>query len=269
MKKIQLYENGNFIGWVDHPTDRWWFDETCKSSFEYFDLDSFYNEDYFKEDHVGDIVVNNYVLYLLDYYTKLTGKNIKNVLEIGTGGGWFTKKFLDYELEVFGVEGAQCGYDSTLLKGVPESSMLKHDLREPLNLNKKFDVVCCTEVSEHIEMPFTGTLVKTLTDHSDFIWFSSSAPGLLNMPPHYHHCNEQPDKFWINLFDFFNYDYVKLSDEIYNNTQLRARYVFYNRNVYDLKNCDVNILGGFNKEEIVNMYDSGKITKNQLINLLR
>ena len=54
------------------------------------------------------------------------------------------------------------------------------------------------------------------------------------MPSSYHHPNEQPDIFWINLFDFFNYGYVKLSDEIYSETNLRGRYVFYNKNVYNI-----------------------------------
>ena len=33
----------------------------------------------------------------------------------------------------------------------------------------------------------------------------------------------------------FNYGYIKLSDEVYNNTHLRGRYIFYNKNVYSSK----------------------------------
>lgn len=214
---------------------RWWLDEKVENSFEYFDLNGFYNQDYFNHDHVEDVIANNYVLYVSHYYKTISGKDLKSVLEIGSAGGWFTKKFMDYGFDIFGVEGSQCGYDSCLKKGIPESQILKHDIRNPLKLNKKYDIVCCTEVAEHIEIPFSGTLIKTLVDNSDMVWFSSVPPGLLGLPhPTYDHCNEQPDKFWINLFDFFNYGYLKLSDEVYNNTQLRGRYVFYNRDVYNI-----------------------------------
>ena len=214
---------------------RWWLDERLENSFEYFDLNGFYNEDYFNQDHVEDVIANNYVLYVLHYFKEISGKDLKSVLEMGSAGGWFTKKFMDYGLEIFGVEGSDCGYNACLERGLSKSQILKHDFRNPLKLEKRYDIVCCTEVAEHIEIPFSGTLIRTLVDNSDMVWFSSVPPGLLGLAPTYDHCNEQPDKFWINLFDFFNYGYIKLSDEVYNNTQLRGRYVFYNRNVYNIE----------------------------------
>lgn len=235
-KKVTLLqENGEYNGWVEKTTSVWWLDEEVKHSFTFYNLDSFYNEDYFKNDHVKDEIINNYVNYVSYFFKKITNKDLKSVLEIGTAGGWFTKKFQESGYEIFGLEGSSCGIDSTLQKGIKKENLLKHDLRLPINLNKRFDIVCCTEVAEHLEIPFAGTLIKTLVDHSDLIWFSSAPPYVLQMPSSYHHPNEQPDIFWINLFDFFNYDYIKLSDEIYSDTNLRGRYIFYNKNSYNIK----------------------------------
>ena len=244
MKKIITYHTEGFNGYIkdgnlvigpETNSPKWRLDEDCEESFQFIDLDGFYNEDYFKDDHVPDFIANNYVLYVLHYFKEISGKDLKSVLEIGSAGGWFTKKFMDYGLEILGVEGSECGYRACLERGLSESQILKKDFRNPIKLDKKYDIVCCTEVAEHIEIPFSGTLIKTLTDNSDMVWFSSVSPGLLGIPPTYDHCNEQPDKFWINLFDFFNYGYIKLSDEVYNNTHLRGRYVFYNRNVYNVE----------------------------------
>ena len=230
-----LQENGEYNGWVEKTTSVWWLDEEVKNSFTFYNLDTFYNDDYFMNDHVKDEVVNNYVNHVSFFFKKITGKNLNSVLEMGTAGGWFTKKFQDKGYDIFGLEGSSCGIEATLAKGVKQENLLKHDFRLPINLDKKFDIVCCTEVAEHLEIPFAGTLIKTLVDHSDIVWFSSAPPYVLQMPSSYHHPNEQPDIFWINLFDFFNYDYVKLSDEIYNDTNLRGRYIFYNRNVYNIE----------------------------------
>lgn len=234
-KKVSLLQdNGEYNGWVEKTSSTWWLDEEVKHSFTFYNLDTFYNEDYFKNDHVNDDIVNNYVNYISHFYKKITNKNLNTVLEIGTAGGWFTKKFQDTGYDVFGIEGSDCGINATLEKGINPQNLVKHDLRLPIILGKKFDIVCCTEVAEHLEIPFAGTLIKTLIDHSDLVWFSSAPPYVLQMPSSYHHPNEQPDIFWINLFDFFNYGYVKLSDEIYNDTNLRGRYIFYNRNVYNI-----------------------------------
>lgn len=235
VKKIVIHHDGKLTGYVkDAKSSGWWLDENCEDSFQYFDLDSFYDETYFKNDHIPEYIANNYVLYILHYFNKISGRTLKSVLEIGSGGGWFTKKFMDYGVEIFGVEGSDCGYNACLKKGLPESQMLKHDFRIPLKLDKKYDIVCCTEVAEHIEIPFSGTLIKTLVDNSDMVWFSSVAPGVIGIPPTYDHCNEQPEKFWINIFDFFNYGYIELPNDVYTNTQWRGRYVFYNKNVYNV-----------------------------------
>jgi len=151
------------------------------------------------------------------------------VLEAGCGGGWFTKEFMDRKIDILALEGTKAGLAQTARKGIPPERLLKHDLRLPLDLNRRFQVAVCTEVAEHIECPFAGQLVKTLTNHADVVWFSFEPPGTND--PHYHHCNEQPFKFWLNLFKFYGYQAAEIPDELVQKLAGRGRYIFYNANV--------------------------------------
>jgi hypothetical protein len=232
MKKVQAFdEQGTDVGYLDN-NQKWWFDSEYPNSFELFDLDSFYSEHYFKEDHVTPHVVANYVELVQSTYRRITHSDLSSVLEAGCAGGWFTKSFLDQGIDIFAIEGSKCGYDSTIKRGVPQTRIIHHDLRREINLGRKFDIVCCTEVAEHIEPPFSSQLVKTLAHHSDLIWFSFEPPGTNDA--HLHHCNEQPEKFWVNLFDFYNYGYSLLPREVSDSCAGRGTHIFYNRDVFTL-----------------------------------
>lgn len=227
MKKVEVFnESGQDIGWIG-KNQKWWFDEDHPNSFELFDIDTFYEKNYFKSDHVSYIVTKKYVNHVINYYKKITNKNLNSVLEAGCGGGWFTKEFLNRNIDIFALEGSICGYDSSISKGISTEIIKRHDLRLPINLEKRFDMVCCTEVAEHIETPFSATLIKTLVDHSDIIWFSFEPPGTNSA--HYHHCNEQPEKFWVNIFDFYDYGYIKVPQNVIADCEYRASHIFYNR----------------------------------------
>lgn len=222
MKKICTYDqNGVDIGWQD--IDNWWFDTKHKDAFEIFDIDSFYENNYFKHDHIPQHIIDKFIEYLKLYYQNITNKPLQTILEIGCGGGWFTKALSDQGFEVTAIEGSQCGYDACLRKGL--SNVYRHDIRRPLNLYKQFDAVVCTEVGEHIEPPFSSQLIQNLVNHSDFIWFSFEEP--YTNRPHYHHPNEQPAKFWINLFRFYGFDNIALSDQIRQECYARASHIFF------------------------------------------
>ncbi|OFW45063.1 MAG: hypothetical protein A3J29_03405 [Acidobacteria bacterium RIFCSPLOWO2_12_FULL_67_14b] len=202
----------------------WWFDPAFPHAFELFDLDGFYEENYFRTDHVGPAAVQAYVDAVLAYGQRLTGAPIGEVLEAGCGGGWFTKGFLDRGLDVVAIEGTRAGIARTLARGVPADRLIRHDLRRPLALVRRFQVATCTEVAEHIECPFAGQLVQTLVDHADVIWFSFEAPG--TNEAHYHHTNEQPARFWINLFAFHDYTAIEIPPAIRESTESRGSYIF-------------------------------------------
>jgi hypothetical protein len=67
-------------------------------------------------------------------------------------------------------------------------------------------------------------LVQTLVSHSDVVWFSFEPPG--TNEAHYHHSNEQPAKFWLNLFRFHDYRAIELPNELTQLLALRGTHVF-------------------------------------------
>lgn len=215
--------SGEDIGYLQNR-QHWWFDPEFPHAFELFDIDGFYEEHYFGTDHVSAEAVTAYADAVLDYGRRLTGSPVEALLEAGCGGGWFTKEFLDRGLDVLAIEGTRAGVARTEARGVPASRLIRHDLRRPLALGRRFPVAVCTEVAEHIECPFAGQLVQTLVDHADVIWFSFEAPG--TNQAHYHHTNEQPARFWINLFAFHDYTPIAVPQEIREKTESRGSYIF-------------------------------------------
>jgi hypothetical protein len=222
--KVEVYKSGKDEGYLG-TNQHWWFDPTFENAFSIFDIDSFYPDEYFKNDHVGSYVIRNYITAVLEYGQLFLGRDVKTIIEFGSGGGWFTESFLERNIEIIGVEGTTAGYKKCLQRGIPSEKIIKHDIRRPLNLNKKFDMALCTEVAEHIEPPFSSQLITNLINHSSLIWFSFEEPD--TNAAHYHHCNEQPAIFWKNLFAFYGYSVEPLPSDLTKALSDRGRFICY------------------------------------------
>ena len=85
--KIEIFQNGVDCGYLNDQ--RWWFNSSFKDGFSYFDLNGFYSDGYFKQDHVGEDVINAYVTGIIETYDKFIGSpgTLHDILEIGSGGG--------------------------------------------------------------------------------------------------------------------------------------------------------------------------------------
>ncbi|MGE0375669.1 MAG: methyltransferase domain-containing protein [Planctomycetaceae bacterium] len=223
-KQVKVFDDsGNDTGFLQNHQN-WWFDPQFPHAFDLFDLDSFYEENYFKTDHVSSRVVRLYVDAVLDYGQRLNQAQVSSVFEAGCGGGWFTKEFMDRGVDVLAIEGTQAGLAKAVERGVPPERLIRHDLRRPLHLGRRFSIATCTEVAEHLECPFAGQLVQTLVNHSDVVWFTFEPPGTNDA--HYHHCNEQPPKFWTNLFAFHDYRAIEIPAELRSQLKSRGWYIF-------------------------------------------
>jgi hypothetical protein len=70
------------------------------------------------------------------------------------------------------------------------------DLEQGFSLDRKFDLVICLEVAEHIAPASAHRLVQCLADHADLILFSAAIPHQGGS----HHVNEQFPDYWAGLF---------------------------------------------------------------------
>ncbi len=118
----------------------------------------------------------------------------KSVVDIGCGAGSFPVRFLREGLvDVVGVEGE---WVRTAPVSLPRERYRFADLAEGFDLGRRFDLVVCLEVAEHIDAARADTVVATLARHGDVIAFSAAVPSQGGT----HHVNLQWPEYWARRF---------------------------------------------------------------------
>jgi hypothetical protein len=223
-----MYVDGVDQGYME---DRyWWF--RGKNAFRIAKLDHDYPDDYFKEDHISEQVADVIAKNISEYFFKITNTKLISAIEFGCGGGWTVNALNNVGVKTMGLDGSTSGIKKCRTRYGFENFM-KLDIRYAFHKDEMYQIAICTEVAEHIEIPFHATLVHNLINCADMIWFSSEGPEIDNKP-HLHHCAEMPLDYWVKLFDFFGYGFHPLPDEVYNACQQRGRCIFFNRHVYGI-----------------------------------
>jgi len=119
---------------------------------------------------------------------------VTSILDVGCGTGTWLAIAKELGIEDFlGIDGANLKQED--LK-ISVSNFINCDLTAPVNLNKKFDMVICLEVAEHLAETNASAFVEMLSLHSDFIVFSAAIPGQGGQD----HLNEQWPDYWQKLF---------------------------------------------------------------------
>jgi SAM-dependent methyltransferase len=125
--------------------------------------------------------------------------SVQSLLDVGCGRGTWLSAALDCGIrEIAGVDGVPI---PTANLHFPAADFTVRDLGQPLDLGRRFDLVICVEVAEHLEAAKAHQLVANLTQHSDKVLFSAACPG----QPGQHHVNCQWPDYWQSAFNKLGY----------------------------------------------------------------
>lgn len=148
--------------------------------------------------------------YMIDRY------RIKSMVDVGCGGGWTAKWFLEHGIEAFGVEGWT---DALQKNQLPPNRLIEHDYTTGpcspcVEVSKRgfgfvmgqlppigrFDFGWCAEFVEHVEARFIPNFMATLRQCTHVL-MTHAQPGQGG----YHHVNEKPFEYWVNVFGQFSF----------------------------------------------------------------
>ena len=108
-----------------------------------------------------------------------------SVIDVGCGQGEW--------LDAFGLEDA-VGVD---IAAPERDGFVRHDLTEPLDLERLFDLVVSLETAEHLPEEAADVYVDTVARHAGrAVLFSAAVPGQEGL----HHVNCQPHEYWHAKF---------------------------------------------------------------------
>ena len=118
----------------------------------------------------------------------------RSVVDVGCGSGTWARAYLDAGCDVLGIDGdiVQAGQLQ-----IPAEKFQRANLASPLQLQRKFDLVNCLEVAEHLDAGRADGFVADLTRLGDVVIFSAAVPGQGGT----HHVNEQWPSYWIPRFE--------------------------------------------------------------------
>jgi SAM-dependent methyltransferase len=144
---------------------------------------------------------------------------IRSVCDVGCGVGTWLRAFLEAGVQdIVGLDGYYV--DKDLLE-IPGSSFHEADLRQPLRLDRSFDIAMSIEVAEHLPESRSISFVEDLTRLAPVVLFSAAIPRQGGTA----HINEQWQSHWAAIFA--QYDFVTcdvLRPLIWNNADIARWY---------------------------------------------
>jgi SAM-dependent methyltransferase len=125
--------------------------------------------------------------------------NIKSVIDVGCGGGYSLRYFLEKGLDGIGVEGLDTARE---VSPVREKIKIHDYTVHPFFPEKQYDFAWCCEFVEHVEEKYIPNFMTTLS-FCEVVAITHAIPGQNG----YHHVNEQPAEYWINVFNNYGYKF--------------------------------------------------------------
>ncbi|MEG4092162.1 methyltransferase domain-containing protein [Microcoleus sp. Pol12B4] len=143
----------------------------------------------------------------------------KSVVDVGCGTGGWLAVFKELGIQDYlGIDGE---YVDLKMLQIPQENFLAFDLKQPLPIDKKFDLVVSLEVAEHLPFEVAEMFVNSLTRLGEVVLFSAAIPfqGGVN------HINEQWPDYWVNIFQKQGYAVADcLRKKIWNNPKVEFWY---------------------------------------------
>ena len=119
---------------------------------------------------------------------------VTSILDVGCGVGAWLAEWASAGIEDYlGVDGDYVDRANLLVS--PEHFRAQ-DLKTPLDLGRRFDLVTSFEVAEHLPEAVAAKFVAGLVRHADVVVFSAAIPGQGGVG----HVNEQWQSYWARKF---------------------------------------------------------------------
>jgi SAM-dependent methyltransferase/predicted O-methyltransferase YrrM len=174
----------------------------------------------------------------------------KSIVDVGCGTGSWLATFQKLGIaDCLGIDGDYV--DRTLLQ-IPLTQFQALDLKQPLQIKRKFDLAISLEVAEHLPSICAENFVQSLTQLAPVILFSAAIPFQGGVE----HVNEQWPQYWVYYFQENGFVVIDcLRKKIWNNQKVEPWYaqnilIFvkqeylskYPRLVNEYQNTDLNQL---------------------------
>lgn len=120
---------------------------------------------------------------------------VTSALDVGCGvGSWLAALQKEGVVDITGIDGELV--PGHLMK-IPAEHFRQVDLARPFSLGRKFDLVICTEVAEHLPPESADGFVESIAACTDLVLFSAAIPGQGGTG----HINEQWQSYWASRFE--------------------------------------------------------------------
>jgi len=120
--------------------------------------------------------------------------NPASVIDVGCGiGAWLSVWKKGGAKEIMGIDGEYVDTSKLLIE---KAEFKAQDLEKSFTSDKKYELVTCLEVAEHLHEQYAELFIHNLCMLGDVIVFSAAIPGQGGTQ----HWNEQYSAYWAKLF---------------------------------------------------------------------